>query len=113
MFPPVLCLIVAERLWEERGLARQGFHRELDRLVQEVLDLGREVEACLGTMVEAMQNWSTDVAGRVVGSDVRLKARGAEIVEDCMILQARQAPVARDLRLIYTAQAVTYHPLRP
>ena len=93
-------------------MARREFHRELDRLVGEVLGLGREVEACLGTMVEAVENWDADVAGRVVNSDVRFKGRGAEIVEECMVLQARQAPVARDLRLVHTAQAVTNHLVR-
>ena len=57
-------------------MARRDFHRELDRLVGEVLGLGREVESCLGTMVEAVENWHADVAGRMVGSDVRLKERG-------------------------------------
>ena len=92
-------------------MARREFHQELDRLVSEVLGLGREVEACLGTMVEAVKDWDANVAGRVVGSDVRFKGRGAEIVEECMVLQARQAPVARDLRLIHTAQTVTNHHL--
>ena len=92
-------------------MARREFHQELDRLVSEVLGLGREVEACLGTMVEAVEDWDADVAGRVVGSDVRFKGRGEQIVEECMVLQARQAPVARDLRLIHTAQTVTNHHL--
>jgi len=93
-------------------LARGDFHRELDRLVGEVLGIGREVESCLETMVEAVENWHADVAGRMVGSDVRFKERGEEIVEECMVLQARQAPVARDLRLVYTVQAVTNHLVR-
>ena len=93
-------------------MARRVFHQELDRLVNEVLRLGREVEACLGTMVEAVENWDADVAGRVVGSDARFKGRGAEIVEECMVLQARQAPVARDLRLVHSAQAVINHLVR-
>ena len=92
-------------------MARRVFHQELDRLVNEVLGLGREVEDCLGTMVEAVEDWDADVAGRVVGSDVRFKGRGEQIVEECMVLQARQAPVARDLRLIHTAQTVTSHHL--
>jgi phosphate transport system protein len=93
-------------------LARRVFHQELDRLVNEVLGLGREVEACLGTMVEAVEDWDADVAGRVVGSDVRFKGRGEQIVEECMVLQARQAPVARDLRLVHSAQAVINHLVR-
>src|SRR5919205_255988 len=44
--------------------------------------------------------------------DAHYKARGAEIESECMILQARQAPVARDLRLLYTVQAVTNHLVR-
>ena len=93
-------------------MARRVFHQELDRLVSEVLGLGREVEACLGTMVEAVEDWDADVAGGVVGSDVRFKGRGEQIVEECMVLQARQAPVARDLRLVHTAQAVINHLVR-
>jgi len=99
-------------LREERRLARKNFHRELDRLVEEVVSLGREVESWLGMMVDAMEHWDADAAGRIVGSDAILKARGAEITEECMILQARQAPVARDLRLIYTVQAITNHLVR-
>ena len=92
-------------------MARRYFHRELDRLVGEVLVLGREVEDCLGKMVEAMEDWDDDVAAQMIGSDLRFKGRGEQIVEECMVLQARQAPVARDLRLIHTAQTVTNHHL--
>ncbi len=93
-------------------MARKNFHRELDRLVEEVVSLGREVESRIAMMVDAMEHWDADAAGRIVGSDAILKARGAEITEECMILQARQAPVARDLRLIYTVQAITNHLVR-
>ena len=51
-------------------MAHRAFHRELERLVGEVLCLGREVESRLGTMVEAVEEWDADVAGRVVDSGV-------------------------------------------
>jgi phosphate transport system protein len=35
-----------------------------------------------------------------------------DIERGCMLLQARQAPVARDLRLLYTVQSVTNHLVR-
>src|SRR5918994_3085099 len=35
-----------------------------------------------------------------------------DLERECMILQARQAPVARDLRLLYTVQSVTNHLVR-
>ena len=93
-------------------MPRGTFQQELDRLVEEVVELGREVESCLGTMVEALETHDVEIARRVLGVDTGYKERGAQIAEECLILQARQAPVARDLRLIYTVQAVQNHLVR-
>jgi phosphate transport system protein len=91
---------------------RETFHQELNQLAEEVVELGREVDACLATMVQALEERDAEVASRVLGVDSRYKERGVEIDEECIILQARQAPVARDLRLIYTVQSVTHHLVR-
>jgi phosphate transport system protein len=93
-------------------MPREIFQRELDRLVEEVVELGRDVESCLDTMVESLEKQDAETARREIGVDSRYKERGAEIDEECMVLQARQAPVARDLRLVYTVQAVTNHLVR-
>src|SRR5919199_4239320 len=93
-------------------MPRGTFQQELDRLVKEVVGLGREVESCLGTMIEALETHDIEVARRQIGIDSRYKERGAEIDEECLVLQARQAPVARDLRLVYTIQNVTNHLVR-
>jgi phosphate transport system protein len=93
-------------------MPRETFQQELDDLVAEVLDLGAEVEVSLENMVKAIENWEARIAEKELGVDVRYKARGAEIESECMILQARQAPVARDLRLLYTVQSVTNHLVR-
>ena len=93
-------------------MPREIFHRELNHLVEEVVELGREVESCLDTMVEALEKHDDETARKELGIDSRYKERGSEIDEECMILQARQAPVASDLRLIYTVQAVTNHLVR-
>ena len=93
-------------------MPRETFQQELDELVGEVLDLGGEVERSLQSMVGAMEGRDASLAEKELGVDVRYKARGAEIERECMILQARQAPVARDLRLLYTVQSVTNHLVR-
>ncbi len=93
-------------------MPRETFQQELDDLVAQVLDLGGEVEVSLENMVRAMENRDTHLAEKELGIDARYKARGAEIESECMILQARQAPVARDLRLLYTVQSVTNHLVR-
>lgn len=93
-------------------MPRESFQKELDNLLNDVLGLGAEVEGSLENMVRAMENRDAELAGAELGVDVRYKMRGAEIDEESMILQARQAPVARDLRLLYTVQAVTNHLVR-
>ncbi len=93
-------------------MPRETFQQELDGLTRDVLSLGREVGSSLENMVKAMETRDADLAARELGVDVRYKARGAEMERDSMILQARQAPVARDLRLLYTVQSVTNHLVR-
>ena len=93
-------------------MPRETFQQELDQLVGEVLDLGEEVEGSLVNMVKAIETRDARTAEQELGVDAHYKARGAEIESECMILQARQAPVARDLRLLYTVQSVTNHLVR-
>jgi phosphate transport system protein len=93
-------------------MPRESFQQELDGLVGDVLVLGKEVGASLENMVKAMESHDGELAARELGVDVRYKVRGAEIERDSMILQARQAPVARDLRLLYTTQSLTNHLVR-
>jgi phosphate transport system protein len=91
---------------------RETFQQELDGLVTDLIELGGEVEASLENMVKAMETRDAEMARRELGMDMRYKARGMDIERECMILQARQAPVARDLRLLYTVQSVTNHLVR-
>jgi phosphate transport system protein len=92
-------------------LPRESFQHELTAWSGDT-GLGREVEAYLGTMVEAMERHDENIASRELGVDQRFKrARGGDRrrVHD----PAGQASsVARDLRLIYTVQAVTNHMVR-
>lgn len=93
-------------------MAREVFHEQLDQLTEGLLSFSEEIEDSLELMAEAMETYDTDIADKVVGRDVGFKMRGVELDRECMILQARQAPVARDLRLIYTIQALTNHMVR-
>src|SRR5918992_740718 len=93
-------------------MPRETLQQGVDDLVAEVLDLGREVESSIENMVKAMETRDASMASRELGVDARYKARGAEIERDCMILQTRQALVARHLGLLYTVQSVTNHLVR-
>jgi phosphate transport system protein len=93
-------------------MPRETFQQELDGLTSDLHEFGEEVEASLENMVRAMEGRDAGPARRELGVDVRYKTRGMDIESECMILQARQAPVARDLRLVYTVQSVTNHLVR-
>jgi phosphate transport system protein len=93
-------------------MPRETFQQELDGLHSDVVDLGAEIEASLENMAKAMETRDAKVARQELGVDMHYKARGMDIERECMILQARQAPVARDLRLLYTVQSVTNHLVR-
>ena len=98
--------------WDRGKMLLDTFQQEIDNLVARMLDLGRQVEVSLENMVGAMEERDAGLAGKELGVDARYKARGADIDNKSMVLQPRQAPVARDLRLLYTVQAVTNHLVR-
>jgi phosphate transport system protein len=93
-------------------MPRETFQQELDGLISDVAAFGAQVEGSLKNTVVAMEARDADVARQELGVDARYKARGMDIERGCMLLQARQAPVARDLRLLYTVQSVTNHLVR-
>jgi phosphate transport system protein len=93
-------------------MTRETLQQGLDDLVAEVLDLGKEVEGSIENMVKAMETRDASAASQELGVDARYKARGAETEKECMILQARQAPAAQHLGLLYTVQSVTNHLVR-
>lgn len=93
-------------------MQRKAFQQELDSLLAGVLALGDEVEGALEKMVRAMEGRDAGLAGELIGSDVAYKSRGSEVEQEIMILQARQAPVAGDLRLLYTLQGMINHLVR-
>jgi phosphate transport system protein len=77
-----------------------------------VIDLGKEVENSIETMLRAMETRDADLARSELGVDARYKTRGAETERDRMILQASRAMAAQHLGHIYTVQSVTNHLVR-
>jgi phosphate transport system protein len=80
-------------------MPQDSFQQELDNLEAGMLGLGRQVEASLENMVRAMEGRDVELTRKELGVDARYKARGADIDNKTMVLQARRAPVARDLSL--------------
>ncbi|MEO3713527.1 MULTISPECIES: phosphate signaling complex protein PhoU [Roseateles] len=76
------------------------FDAELSGISTRVLEMGGLVEAQVAQSVEALINFSADLAGTVLKTEDRVNAMEVEIDRDLSSIIARRQPTARDLRLL-------------
>ncbi|WP_374688961.1 phosphate signaling complex protein PhoU [Promineifilum sp.] len=79
---------------------RESFDRELQRLEDEVLRMGSEVEEHLVKVTDAFIHRDRVTAERMIGADQSINERRIKVGLDALTLIATQAPMARDMRLI-------------
>jgi phosphate transport system protein len=77
---------------------RSGFHRELERLQDEVLVLGSMVEKAVTRSVDALRARDTAAARALRAEDVLINRKRFEIEEAALLQIATQQPMASDLR---------------
>src|SRR5260370_39708708 len=77
---------------------RSGFHRELERLQDEVLVLGSMVEKAVTRSVDALRARDTNAARALRAEDVLINRKRFEIEEAALLQIATQQPMASDLR---------------
>ncbi|MGI9048836.1 MAG: phosphate signaling complex PhoU family protein [Rubrobacteraceae bacterium] len=82
---------------------------ELERLIQGTVALGWEVQSSLSVMVRSLEDHDARSAARQIGDDAKFKSWAVGLDEEFLRVQACQAPVARDLRLLHAARAVPDH----
>jgi len=74
--------------------------KEIDRLKQEILKLGAEVEASVRMAVKSLMERDSDLARKVIAKDREIDSLEVEIEEECLKTLALHQPVAIDLRFI-------------
>ena len=79
---------------------RQTFDRDLQRLQDEVLRMGSEVEEHLVTVTNAFLARDAVTAQRMIDADKAINERRVQVGLDALTLIAIQSPMARDMRLI-------------
>ena len=90
------------------GLSRTGFHRELERLQDEVLVLGSMVEMAVLRSVDCLRQRDVSAAQVLKAEDILINRKRFEIEEAALLLIATQQPMASDLRrLAAVLQIVT------
>jgi len=77
---------------------RQGYNEELELLRRDILAMGTRAEQAIGQAMDAK---------RVMAGDDEIDGMEIEIEDKCMVLIARQQPLARDLRIIGTGLKIT------
>ena len=78
--------------------SRTAFHRELERLQDEVLVLGSMVEKATLRSVDALRARNISAARAIEAEDTLLNRKRFEIEEAALLLIATQQPMASDLR---------------
>ena len=79
---------------------REYYQQELARLKDELYLLGSMVSNALVKSLEALINHDQESAVRVIIGDRLVNTKRYRMEEDCLILIATQAPMARDLRFL-------------
>jgi phosphate transport system protein len=82
---------------------RQVFEQEMAAVNQEILRMGVMVEEALHRAIESLVNRNAELARVVVAEDAAINRLEQEIEDRCVVLIAREQPVASDLRKLVTS----------
>ena len=82
---------------------RNRFDRQLVQLNDELIEMGGMIEKAIADTVKALVNQDTELAKVVIDYDEEIDHQEREIEQLCLKLLLQQQPVARDLRLIFSA----------
>jgi phosphate transport system protein len=73
---------------------------QIERLKQQILTIGLEVEKSVSLAVKSLQDRNSDVARQVVDGDIKIDQMEVDLEEECLKILALYQPVAVDLRFI-------------
>ncbi|MGA2223684.1 MAG: phosphate signaling complex protein PhoU [Syntrophobacteraceae bacterium] len=79
-------------------MLRSALEKELDRVQNELLNLGNLVYHSIIKSIEVLKEGDIDAAKQLIAADIDLNRRRFEIESEVLVLIARQQPIARDLR---------------
>ncbi|MFW8602130.1 phosphate signaling complex protein PhoU [Desulfobacterota bacterium M19] len=78
----------------------QNFHKEMEKIQTNFLELGSLVEDRVRKACSAIKNHDEKILSYVIKSDYEIDEKEVEIEEDCLKILALYQPVARDLRFL-------------
>lgn len=90
-------------------MARQSFHEGLKQLNYEILRMASLVVEAVDLATQALLTGDRKLANSVIAGDDDINELSLWIEGQCLALQARQQPVAKDLRLLHVCLLVSLH----
>jgi len=81
-------------------MVHKHFHKELDKIKQKILTLGKLVEERFNMAVNAIKAIDGDLALKIIKSDYEIDQMEVDVEEECLKVLALYQPVAVDLRFI-------------
>lgn len=88
---------------------RKTFHQELESLEEEIMRMGSLVQTSLDAALKSLAERDVAIAESAIANDDAVDAKYLEIEQRILGLLARQAPVAKDLRLISAILHINIH----
>ncbi|HHU53399.1 MAG TPA: phosphate signaling complex protein PhoU [Clostridiaceae bacterium] len=79
---------------------RVNYQKELENLHQSMIHMGSDVEESIHSAVHALTDNDIELASKVIERDDVIDDQERKITHECIMLIARQQPVASDLRNI-------------
>lgn len=89
------------------SITRQSYDHELENLRSDISEMGNLVGLAIGEAVKALATQNIDLASKIMAGDDIIDTIEVDIEDKCMVLIARQQPLARDLRIIGTGLKIT------
>jgi phosphate transport system protein len=79
---------------------RELFEQELRDVTTEVIKMAKSVDQMLTDVIRALQEKNLKLAKEIINRDDVIDKMELDIEDECVIITARQCPIARDLRRI-------------
>lgn len=89
------------------GITRQAYIEELELLRKEISQMGRCVGDALESAIKSLTERNLQLAKKVMVDDDIVDAMNIAVEDRCMLLIARQQPIAKDLRIIATGLKIS------
>ena len=89
------------------GVTRQAYIEDLEKLRKQISKMGMAVDKGLKDSMTALINRDTQLAKKVMLDDDVIDEMNVKIEDACMLLIAKQQPIAKDLRIIATGLKIS------